>query len=64
MRKILCPICGTELKVTVTTNKRGKHAIGVSCPQDGRHFRGFINHVPYVQEVIQRATEAAIAEGQ
>ena len=64
MRKILCPICGSELKVTVTTSKRGKHAIGVSCPQDGRHFRGFINHVPYVQEVLDKATEAAMAEGQ
>ena len=49
---IACPICGGAMKISVTTNKNGKHAIGVHCPQDGRHFRGFINHKPYVEEVL------------
>jgi|GEM_PF-1734245 len=58
---IPCPICGTGLKLTVTTNRRGKHAIGVHCPQDGRHFRGFINHKPYVAEMLARLAEAIAA---
>ena len=49
---IACPICGTAMRVTVTTNRNGKHAIGVHCPDDGRHFRGFINHKPYVEAVL------------
>lgn len=46
------------MKLTVTTNRNGKHAIGVHCPVDGRHFRGFINHKPYVAEALSRLTEA------
>jgi hypothetical protein len=46
------------MKLTVTTNRNGKHAIGVHCPQDGRHFRGFINHKPYVAEMLSRVAEA------
>ena len=60
---IPCPICGGGMKLTVTTNRNGKHAIGVHCPQDGRHFRGFINHKPYVEEMLGRLTEAIAAQG-
>ena len=49
-----CPICGTDLRLSVTTNKQGKHAIGVHCPEDGRHFRGFINHRPFVEGAVDR----------
>ena len=49
-----CPVCGTNLRLSVTTNKNGKHAIGVHCPQDGRHFRGFINHRPFVEGALDR----------
>lgn len=56
---IACPICGGAMKISVTTNKNGKHAIGVHCPQDGRHFRGFINHKPYVEEVLSWILDAA-----
>ena len=51
---ITCPICGGAMKIGVTTNRNGKHAIGVHCPADGRHFRGFINHKPYVEEVLSQ----------
>ncbi len=47
------------MKISVTTNKNGKHAIGVHCPADGRHFRGFINHKPYVEEVLGQILMAA-----
>lgn len=61
---IPCPICGTGMKLTVTTNRNGKHAIGVHCPQDGRHFRGFINHRPYVDEALSRLAEVAVAQSE
>ena len=56
-----CPICGAHLRLSVTTNKNGKHAITVHCPEDGRHFRGFINHRPFVEAALDRllAAEAA-----
>ncbi len=56
---IACPICGGDMKISVTTNRNGKHAIGVHCPADGRHFRGFINHKPYVEEVLGQILDAA-----
>ena len=59
---IACPICGGDMKISVTTNRNGKHAIGVHCPADGRHFRGFINHKPYVEEVLSQIVEAATAQ--
>lgn len=55
---IPCPICAEPLRFTVTTNRNGKHAIGLHCPQDGRHFRGFVNHKPFVEEALTRMAEA------
>lgn len=55
---IPCPICTEPLRFTVTTNRNGKHAIGLHCPKDGRHFRGFINHKPFVDEALGRLAEA------
>ena len=55
---IPCPICAEPLRFTVTTNRNGKHAIGVHCPQDGRHFRGFINHRPFVEGALDRLLAA------
>ena len=63
---IPCPICGEALRFTVCTNRNGKHSIGVHCPQDGRHFRGFINHKPFVEDAISHmaaAEEARQARG-
>ncbi len=59
---ISCPICGAPMRLIVTTNKNGKHAIGVFCPQDGRHFRGFINHRPYVDQVIDQVLWAGTGD--
>ena len=55
---IPCPICSEALRFTVTTNKNGKHAIGLHCPRDGRHFRGFINHKPFVEDAISHMAAA------
>ena len=55
---IPCPICGTSMRLSITTNRHGKHAIGISCPVDGRHLRGFINHRPFVEDTLRRLAEA------
>ena len=57
--KIPCPTCSEALRFTVCTNRNGKHSIGVHCPRDGRHFRGFINHKPFVEDAL---THMAAAE--
>jgi len=56
-----CCICGSALKVTLTHSQKGKVAVGLACPTDGRHFRGFVNHRPFVEEVIQHAGGLQIA---
>jgi hypothetical protein len=33
--------------------KSGKAFVMIICGVDGRHFRGFISHRPYVQQVIE-----------
>lgn len=58
---IPCPICSEPLRFTVCTNRNGKHSIGVHCPKDGRHFRGFINHKPFVESALDRMAEAGEA---
>lgn len=55
---IPCPICAEALRVSVTTNRNGKHAISLHCPKDGRHIRAFINHRPFVEEALTRMTAA------
>ncbi len=49
----VCLICGAALKVALTRSQKGKVAVGLSCPVDGRHFRGFVNDRDYVTRTIQ-----------
>ena len=52
---IPCIICGTSLTLrTARGRKSGKPFLMLLCPQDGRHFRGFINDQVYVKEVLAR----------
>ena len=48
-----CPICGDALSVRLARGRKSdKPFVMLICSQDGRHFRGFINHRPYVQQVL------------
>jgi len=38
-----CLVCGAKLKAELCHGKSGREAIMLSCPEDGRHFRAFIN---------------------
>ena len=49
-----CPICHTSLSIRLAVGRKsGKPFVMLKCDQDGRHFRGFINHKPYVEKVIE-----------
>ena len=50
-----CPICGHALSLRLARGRRsGKPFVMLVCVEDGRHFRAFINHRPYVQQVLDQ----------
>ena len=51
--EIGCPVCGRVLNVGVTNSRKGKVALVLVCPEDGRHFRAFINDPAYVRSVLE-----------
>jgi len=63
-----CLVCGTKLKAELCHGKKGREAIMLSCPNDGRHFRAFINEPKVVsgiraenltvEEVLARCNES------
>ncbi len=56
---IACLLCGTTLTTSVTTNRNGRYAVGIVCPIDARHLRGFINDRAYVVEMLAQWADAA-----
>ena len=52
---IPCLICQEPLFLrSATGRKSGKPFLMLICPQDGRHFRAFINDQQYVASVLAR----------
>jgi hypothetical protein len=50
-----CPICGKVLTLRLAFGRKSrKPFVMLLCSNDGRHFRGFISHRPFVQQVIDR----------
>ncbi len=56
---ITCPVCQEKIVASVTTSKRGRHAIGLKCPRDGCDFRGFVNNAAFVESLLERITAAS-----
>lgn len=56
-----CFICGVSLRVRLTQSKKGKTDVELACPEDGRHQRTFVNHRPFVEEMVVRLGEAMAA---
>ena len=49
-----CPICHEPMIIRLARGRKsGKAFVMIICGVDGRHFRGFISHRPYVQQVIE-----------
>jgi hypothetical protein len=55
-----CFICGTPLRMALTRNRRGKVAVTLFCGVDGRHLRAFVNHRPWVEQVLAGAEAAGL----
>jgi len=50
-----CPICGNQLSLKLAKGRKSnKPFVMLMCLKDGRHFRAFINHKPYVERVLER----------
>ena len=53
--KLSCPVCQTPMDLRhCRGRKSGKSSLMFICPQDGRHFRGFITDQNYVAGVLAR----------
>jgi hypothetical protein len=53
--QIPCLICQQPLVLRLTKGRKsGKPSLMLICPQDGRHFRGFITLQSYVRQVLAR----------
>ncbi len=49
-----CLICTSPLVVGLATGRKsGKPSVTFRCPVDGRHFRAFITHRPYVERLVK-----------
>jgi hypothetical protein len=61
-----CLVCGAELEVNLCHGKRNRKAIMLSCPNDGRHFRAFINEPRVVGGIseLNLSLEEALAQWQ
>ena len=54
-----CPVCRSPLDLRVARGRKsGKPFLMLVCPQDGRHFRGFIADRVYVRQVVVRLEAA------
>jgi len=52
---IQCPVCGDTLSLQIASGRKsGKTFLMLKCLRDGRHFRGFITHRPFVESLIQK----------
>jgi hypothetical protein len=50
-----CPLCQQPLALRLARGRKsGKPFIMLICPQDGRHFRAFINDQAYVRQVLEK----------
>jgi hypothetical protein len=50
-----CPICGENLTLSLAKGRKsGKAFLMLRCMIDGRHFRGFITHRPFVEDILNK----------
>ena len=58
MTEIGCPVCGTALRLSTARSRKAKNPktfLMLTCPVDGRHFRGFINDREFVSRTMDNA---------
>ena len=58
-QQIRCPLCGSGIAARLARGRKsGKPFILLVCPQDARHFRGFIGDQQYVKQVVEGNLDA------
>ena len=57
-----CPVCSLNLTPRLCSSRKGKPSIMLICPQDGRHFRGFIADREFVSAVVDRMGSAGAGD--
>ena len=58
MNQIKCPICSNPLSVRMAKGRKSnKPFIMLICPQDGRHFRGFITDQGFIGKILSQKGE-------
>ncbi len=58
MTEIGCPVCGAAMRLSTARSRRAKNPktfLMLTCPVDGRHFRGFINDRDFVSRMMDNA---------
>ena len=58
MNSIGCPVCRTPMELSPAKSRKAKKPktfLMLVCPEDGRHFRGFINDKSFVSQVVDAA---------
>ena len=62
MTEIRCPLCGEPLRFSLATSRKAKvkkSFVMLICPEDGRHFRGFIGDQDFVRQTVERLEDKA-----
>lgn len=58
MSSVNCPVCSHRLDMGPRENARnGRIFLMLVCPEDGAHFRAFINDRDYVGKVVKGMQE-------
>ena len=58
MKGIGCPVCIEPLKLSRAQSRKSKRPklfLMLVCPNDGRHFRGFINDQGFISHLVGNA---------
>ena len=65
MNDIKCPICSNPLSVRMAKGRKSnKPFIMLICPQDGRHFRGFITDQGFISKILSQNGEIPTTQAQ
>ena len=60
MNNIGCPVFGAGLRLSSARSRKAKNPktfLMLVCPNDGKHFRGFINDKDFVSHVLESAED-------
>ena len=70
MKEVRCPVCGVALRLSPARSRKSKNPktfLMLACPENGRHFRGFISDREFVERslnaAMQQATDVSDGDG-